>query len=70
MIHVNHGHGHHHTGPLAGKANAGRRALAWALGLNTAFLFVEAAVGFYTGSLALLSDAVHMVGDVGALAMA
>ena len=70
MIHVNHGHGHHHTGPPAARANAGKRALIWALALNTAFLVVEAAVGFYTGSLALLSDAVHMVGDVGSLAMA
>ena len=38
--------------------------------LNGAFLFVEGAVGWWTGSLALLSDAAHMVGDVGAIALA
>jgi len=48
----------------------GRSALIWALALNGAFLVVEAAVGFATGSLALLSDAAHMVTDVGALALA
>lgn len=47
-----------------------RRALRWSLLLNGVFLLVEAAVGFWTGSLALLSDAAHMVSDVGALALA
>jgi len=51
-------------------ASDGRRALIWALGLNAAFLAIEAAVGFATGSLVLLSDAAHMVTDVGALALA
>ena len=70
MIPVNHGHGHHHTGPPPEKVQAAKRALVWALVLNTTFLIAEAVVGFYTGSLALLSDAVHMVSDVGSLAMA
>lgn len=47
-----------------------RRALVVALLLNTAFLAVEAVVGLVTGSLALLSDAAHMVSDVAALAVA
>ena len=38
--------------------------------LNGAFFAVELAVGLATDSLALLSDAVHMLGDVGALALA
>ncbi|HJN76566.1 MAG TPA: cation diffusion facilitator family transporter [Myxococcota bacterium] len=46
------------------------RALAVALSLNAAFLVVEAAAGFITGSLALLSDAAHMLGDVAALGLA
>jgi cobalt-zinc-cadmium efflux system protein len=45
-------------------------ALRWALWLNGGFLLVEGAAGWWTGSLALLSDAVHMVGDVSALALA
>ena len=61
------GHVHHHD---QGSDYAVDRALIWALGLNGGFLLVEAAVGFWTGSLALLSDAVHMVSDVGALALA
>lgn len=47
-----------------------RRALRWSLLLNGLFLVVEALVGFWTGSLALLSDAAHMVSDVSALALA
>jgi len=38
--------------------------------INCAFFFVELWVGVVSGSLALLSDAAHMFGDVGALALA
>jgi cobalt-zinc-cadmium efflux system protein len=47
-----------------------RRALTVALVLNAAFLGVEVAVGAWAGSLALLSDAAHMVMDVSALVLA
>jgi len=60
---MGHHHGHDH-GP------APERALLVAIVLNAAFLFVEAAVGWWTGSLALLSDAGHMVSDVGSLSVA
>jgi cobalt-zinc-cadmium efflux system protein len=60
--HDHHGHAHHHSGS--------RRALTAALILNGGFLVVEAIAGFWTGSLALLSDAAHMVSDVAALALA
>ncbi|MEZ4432254.1 MAG: cation diffusion facilitator family transporter [bacterium] len=66
--HHHHGFGHHH-GP-AGDGDAARRALRWSLLLNGAFLLLEATAGFLTGSLALLSDAGHMVGDVSALLLA
>lgn len=60
--------GHAHaTGSASARV---RRALRWSLALNGAFLLVEAAVGFWSGSLALLSDAAHMVSDVSALALA
>lgn len=62
---MSHGHdhaGHDHGGPTP------ERALWVAVILNAAFLILEAAVGFWTNSLALLSDAGHMVSDVGALA--
>jgi len=40
-----------------------------ALGLTGGFLLVEAAVGLWTGSLALLADAAHMLVDTGGLAL-
>ncbi len=46
------------------------RSLALALGLNAAYTAAEAAVGFATGSLALLADAGHNLSDVVALAIA
>lgn len=46
------------------------RALGVALALNAVFLIIEAAAGWWTQSLALLSDAAHMLGDVAALALA
>ncbi len=62
------GHAHAHaTGTASARV---RRALRWSLVFNGVFLLVEAGVGFWTGSLALLSDAAHMVSDVSALALA
>lgn len=58
-----HDHGHDH-GPTP------ERALWVAVLLNAAFLLLEATVGYWTNSLALLSDAGHMVSDVGALSVA
>ena len=46
-----------------------RRALRWALTLTAVFCVVEFVGGWLTNSLALLSDAVHMLTDVGALAL-
>ena len=62
------GHAHAHTTGSSGARV--RRALRWSLVLNGMFLVVEAGVGFWSGSLALLSDAAHMVSDVSALALA
>jgi cobalt-zinc-cadmium efflux system protein len=49
-----------------------RRAgvLAWALGLTLFFAFVEVGAGFYSNSLALISDAGHMVTDAASLGLA
>jgi cobalt-zinc-cadmium efflux system protein len=44
--------------------------LGWSLAIHAGFLAVEAAVGWWTGSLALLSDAAHMLSDVAALGLA
>jgi len=60
-----HGHaGHDHT------AGANERSLKIALALTATFLVVELAGGVITQSLALISDAAHMLADVVALAIA
>ena len=51
-------------------AGANARMLGWALALTATFLVVEVAGGVYFNSLALLSDAGHMLTDVAALAIA
>ncbi|HYB69833.1 MAG TPA: cation transporter, partial [Candidatus Bathyarchaeia archaeon] len=53
-MHGRHTHGSRHKGQL--------RAV---FGLTASFLLVELAVGLWTGSLALLADAVHMLVDAG-----
>lgn len=68
-----HGDGHGHAGARRPSGSAGlrhRRALAIAFGLTAAYMVVEFVVGFWTGSLALLSDAAHMGTDVLGLGMA
>jgi cobalt-zinc-cadmium efflux system protein len=47
-----------------------RGMLSLTLALTCAFLVVEAVAGFWTGSLALLADAGHMLTDAAALALA
>ena len=46
-----------------------RRTLAIVLALNALSCLVEFIAGWWTNSLALLSDAGHMLGDVGAIAL-
>jgi len=65
---VAHDHAHHgHHGP---SADADRRWLAVALGVIAAFMVVEVVAGILADSLALLSDAAHMLTDAGAIAVA
>jgi cobalt-zinc-cadmium efflux system protein len=45
-------------------------AFAWAMVLNTGYVLVEAAFGFWIGSLALLADAAHNLIDVFGLLLA
>jgi cobalt-zinc-cadmium efflux system protein len=65
-----HHHHDHHAGHDHDHGVRSRRALLLSLGLNSAFLVIEGSVGWWTGSLALLSDAAHMVADVSALMLA
>jgi cobalt-zinc-cadmium efflux system protein len=61
-----HGHSRHRHGG----ANADRRWLSAALAVIVAFLVCEVVVGLAVGSLALLTDAGHMLTDALALAVA
>jgi cobalt-zinc-cadmium efflux system protein len=65
--HHAHGHGHGHAGH---GRSAPTRVLVSALALTSAYMVVEAAVGFWSGGLALLADAAHMLADAGALGLA
>ncbi len=78
-----HGPGHAHGGPghaheeherahQVGAHGAGRsaRRLAVSLGLTALVMVAEAVGGWVSGSLALLSDAAHMLTDAGALGLA
>lgn len=59
---------HEHTQEI--KNTKEKKALTIVLILTACFMIVEAVSGFYTGSLALLSDAAHMLTDVFALSLA
>jgi cobalt-zinc-cadmium efflux system protein len=65
VAHAHHDHGHSH----GVSADADSRKLAIALALILAFMCVEVAAGIVAESLALLSDAAHMLTDAGALAL-
>ena len=58
----NHAHGGHAHGTRT-------RPLAWTLALVVAYTIAEVIGGFWSGSLALLADAGHMVSDAAALAL-
>lgn len=56
-----HSHHHHHT--------SNKRILFWSFILIASFMVIEAIGGFLTNSLALLSDAGHMLSDAAALGL-
>ncbi|OKI00217.1 cation diffusion facilitator family transporter [Streptomyces sp. CB02923] len=62
------GHGHSHSHALS--PDADRRWLRAALTLITAFMAVEVVIGFLARSLALISDAAHMLTDAASIVLA
>jgi cobalt-zinc-cadmium efflux system protein len=62
-------HHHHHDHAKLTRA-ADRRRLTMALALILGFMAVEVVAGILASSLALLSDAAHMLTDAGAIALA
>lgn len=63
--HHDHTHNHHHPHPASGASG-----IYLAAGLTLGFALVEAGVGWWANSLALLSDAGHMLTDTSALLIA
>jgi cobalt-zinc-cadmium efflux system protein len=63
MAHFHHHHGHAHR-------HGTRRTLIWSLVITILFVAAEAAAGWWSGSLALLSDAGHNFTDAFGLALA
>ena len=62
---------HAHAGhPYVVRADADQSKLAFALALIVGFMVVEIVIGVVVSSLALLSDAAHMLTDVVAIALA
>lgn len=61
------GQGHGHTQSAAGR---NKRSLAIVFGLTLTYLIVEVIGGLWTGSLALLADAGHMLTDVAGVGLA
>jgi cobalt-zinc-cadmium efflux system protein len=64
------GHDHAHTAPGAGDAASHRPRLAIAFGITATILVAEVIGAIWTGSLALLVDAAHMLTDATGLLMA
>lgn len=62
-------HAHPHPSPHVDRATD-RRRLGIVLGLTCAYMLAEVAGGLWTGSLALLADAGHMLTDTGSLLLA
>ena len=65
-----HAHGDHDHNHAAELRSTPMARLGWAFGLTVSFMFVEAAVGFWSHSLSLIADAGHMLADAAALALA
>lgn len=62
--------GHHHAPPRRGSSTFAHRVrLRWALALTLAYMLAEVLGGLWTGSLALLADAGHMLSDAAALGL-
>lgn len=72
--HAHGAHDHDHGGPGGHhhgvSADADRRWLGVALALIAGFAVVEVVAGVVSGSVALISDAAHMVTDAGAIGLA
>ncbi|WP_303674909.1 cation diffusion facilitator family transporter [Vampirovibrio chlorellavorus] len=63
-------HHHHHIGVAEGLSVQHVKKLQAVMVLSVLYLLLQAAGGFYSGSLALWADAGHKLADIGAIALA
>jgi len=71
-VHDHKGHGHHHGHLNLKKGQDNSKSikqLKRVIALTLLFMFIEGIGGYYTNSLALMSDSVHMLADTGALVL-
>jgi len=61
-------HGHHHHGLIS--ATGGDKRLIVAIGVNVLLTVAQIVGGVFSGSLALIADAIHNLNDAAALAIA
>ena len=66
---MSHEHNHNH-GDFAALRKKNKSAMKTVLALTFTFMAVEVIGGLYTGSLALIADAGHMLGDSAGLMLA
>lgn len=66
-----HGHGHHHhrDSHHEGSGSRSGSAFRWSIVLNSGLTALQLLIGFAFGSLALIGDALHNLGDVIGLAL-
>jgi cobalt-zinc-cadmium efflux system protein len=68
--HAHGSHAHAHRRENGSRAERSKRRLLWVLALTALYMIAEGLGGWFSGSLALLADAGHMLTDVAALALA
>ncbi len=71
--HHGHHHAHHyhaHEGLAEGLSQEHVNKLKWVMGLALFYLLVQLAGGYFSGSLALIAEAGHKLGDTGAIGLA
>lgn len=61
---------HSHPHPHQHHKQSSTHIFAWAMWINLTYSALEAGFGFYTNSLALISDALHNLGDAAGLGLA
>lgn len=65
-----HGHHHHHSHAIPTEGGRLKSVFYWAIGLNLAYVVLEAVYGLRSDSMGLLSDAGHNLSDVASLFIA